>query len=261
METKIFIQTLLALTIQVLVSAQTQNKNIHRILSPLGSHKPQVTPVLLTSNLTPNEIPTVIKSSNLLNILVTSPQSLHSKDSVMNNTTFNYYHNPHCYITAIYANALLKQSDELYFIEEFLRKQSSNQSLTEKKTLSYFVSILQNQALCKQIQASEITGKINMDAFKGNRPAYCLLLLDCNDSAVIEEATTLYIKANLAFNSATQLREEAYTMSDISQKLGVLNNAEEKEKDALEAQYSAINLLQHSIVAAMRPGKVNIAKN
>ncbi|MGZ3901772.1 MAG: hypothetical protein ACXVDC_15705, partial [Bacteroidia bacterium] len=169
--------------------------------------------------------------------------------TIIDNNTFNYYNNPNCYSTRIYASELLKQADELLSIEELLKKEAAVLNGDEKDKLLAAANKLLKQAEFKQIQASEILGKINLQTFKANQFIYHDLLLKVSDAEVESRAESMDAEASYAIKQAKEMREEAYSQASNSAKLGNMTNAEEKENEALAQQNSAISLLKKSLAA------------
>ncbi len=170
------------------------------------------------------------------------------KTTIIDNNTFNYYNNAACYNTMVYAIELLKQADGLMTIEKTLRKEAKTKHGNEKTELMNSANELIKQAEAKQIQASEISGKICVEKFKENNITLYTLL----EKTKIDERTTivandLNLEAKYSIKLAKEMREEAYAMQSNSAKLGTMNNAEEKEAIALNKQAAAITLIKDAI--------------
>ncbi|MCE3260360.1 MAG: hypothetical protein K0S12_2001, partial [Bacteroidetes bacterium] len=165
----------------------------------------------------------------------------------IDNNTFNYYNNSNCYATMVYAGELIKQADELYLIETAIRSEAKTKHGEAKQKLLAAAKELRNQGQLKQIQASEISGKINLQNFKNGEVVYNGLLFKATNKELLQDAQSLHSDANYSIRLAKELREEAYSLADNSAKLGTMTNAEEKEAIALKTQTAAIHLLKCAI--------------
>jgi hypothetical protein len=258
MKTRNYIPTLLALIIHVIVSGQTQAT--HRSLYVIGgkdanstvsgqkpnniAKKDKVYPTLVSTE--ENKTPVSVKKSNPVQ---TNFQSGEIKNQVqaIDNNTFNYYNNANCYSTMVYASELLKQADGLLAIERNLRNELKTKHGNEKIQLINSANELLKQAEVKQIQASEITGKINVEKFKENNiTLYTLIDKSKIDTQITVAANDLNTEAKYSMKMAQEMREEAYAMKNNASKLGTMNNAEEKEVAALSKQEAAISLIKNA---------------
>jgi len=242
MKTRILLPTLLALSIQVMVNSQTQGNSPRRILSLLDGDKKEI---IIRSTSTPNKketkkiYPTLISSEE--NKALNKPE----QTVVIDNNTFNYYNNTNCYSTMIYASQLLKEADDLALIEKTLRAEAKTKQGEEKNKLIKAAGELFKQAELKQIQASEITGKVNVEKFKKNEIVFNnMVFTSLAGETIIEQAKEIDTEANHNLKMAKEMREEAYAMPGNTAKLGTMSNAEEKETIALSKQNQAIGILK-----------------
>jgi hypothetical protein len=288
MKTRNFLPTLLALIIRVMVSGQTQGE--YRTLPVLGGTKHQSSPNSgiakkqtikeksdavqkdLSSNpASPKKVyPTVISTEEPVTkqpisvgekpvqITKTSATEKMSVATVDNNT-FNYYSNVNCYSTMVYANELLKQVSELSAIEMALRSEAKTKKGEEKTKLLEAANGLLKQSELKQIQASEISGKISLEKFKTNEATFKTLLFKSTDQDIIIEAQLLNSDAVYSIRLAKEMREEAYSITSTAAKLGTMSNAEEKEFNALNKQGQAIQLLKQSTASRNTNTSNNVA--
>lgn len=265
MKTKQILPTLLALIIRVMVSGQTPgSQSDYRTLPVLGNSK---TPSIAQShgqhkgNKDQNEIipdkkekvyPTLVSSEEPEVNRYFSSTSATKKESVsvtvIDNNTFNYYNNSNCYATLTFVNELLKQSEELALIEKTIRQEASAKSGEEKTKLIKAANAHYAQGELKQIQASEITGKLNLEKFSNNNQTFNQLVKTVNaNEMIIDEANEVNDKAKHFIKIAKEMREEAYAMHNNSAKLGTMSNAEEKEVMALNKQEEAIGILKQYV--------------
>jgi hypothetical protein len=213
-------------------------------------------PILVTEN--PVQI-THKGDKNLKPAEQKSVGELKETTTKVDNNTFNYYSNSNCYSTATYANELLKQAGELSSIEMALRTEAKTKKGTEKIKMLEAANGIQKQSQLKQIQASEISGKLNLEKFNSNETAFKTLLFKTTDQDIIIEAQLLNSDAVYSIRLAKEMREEAYSITNTAAKLGTMNNAEEKEFNALNKQGQAINLLKQSSSTASK--STNVSNN
>jgi hypothetical protein len=167
------------------------------------------------------------------------------ENTKVDNNTFNYYNNASCYSTKIYAVQLLKEADELGTIESSLRAQARTKKSAEKTTLMKEADIILAQMQLKQIQASEINGKLSLEKFKANDAAIEKMIGKSKlNENIIDHAKDINGEAKHQMKLAKEMREESYAMNNNAAKLGVMNNAEEKENTALKKQDEVIGILK-----------------
>lgn len=238
MKTKNFLPTLLAVTIQVMVNGQTQGNQSHRSLPVLEDGKKNTAKVYPT--LVSEERATIKELS-----FTSKTETTNDKTTTIDNNTFNYYSNANCYATVTYANELLKQADDLGLIEKTLRAQASTKKGEEKIKLVNAANELFKQAELKQIQASEIAGKINHEKYKSNSIVFNnMAFTSVAGEIILEKAKEINSEASHNIKLAKEMREEAYAMHNNTAKLGTMSNAEEKETIALSKQDEAIGILK-----------------
>ncbi len=294
MKTRNYIPTLLAVIIQVMVIGQTQdNQASYRTLSILGSNKPVTSTVAKqkqnnseTNSVVSNKInePTAVspKKERVYPTLISSEEpeikapvatnnsklaqtisqltEVQPEVTVIDNNTFNYYNNANCYSTLVYVKELLKQADDLSLIEKTLRKEAKTKQGTEKAQLNKSANDLVKQIEIKQIQASEISGRISVEKFKQNTiTLYTLIEKSDINERITNEAKDLNLDATHQIKMAKEMREEAYSMKTNSAKLGTMNNAEEKEISALNEQETAILLIKKSTASINTKSQNNLA--
>ena len=252
MKTSSLFSTLLALALSMTVSSQTHNRQAdHRTLAILGAKQNQVAETAQTAQ--SGTIPTSPDKKASASVrkiyptLVSQEEStkLATNKNIIDNNTYNFFNNSNCYNTIIYAGELIKQAESLSDVEKSVRKQAEGKSAAEKTTWLNSADELKKQAELKLIQASEIAGKINLEKFKKNEETFSKLAeLTHATDLIVEKANALSAEAGFEIKMAKELRQEAYAMHNNTAKLGVLNNAEEKEIFAIDTQEKAIGLLQ-----------------
>jgi hypothetical protein len=262
MKSRNFIATLLALTIRVMVSGQNQSAaSPERVLPVLGVKEVSASltkkqsqnektekaqKVISESSVTkPKVYPTVVSSDTPEKAnTVTSAEKVQTATPGANNTV-NFYNNGNIYSTKQYADQLLKESEELILVEGTLRAQARTKQGAEKAALLRSANGLLSQAELKQIQASEISGKISLDKFRQNDLVINkLFCITAATRKTVEQAGDFNSDARYQIRLATELREEAYAMPTNAAKLGTMINAEEKEFLALGKQEAVMALLR-----------------
>jgi hypothetical protein len=260
MKTLIYLPTLLALIIQVMVNGQTpENQASRRTLPVLGAktqnkttstqaQKERVYPTLISSD--QPEIKAPETNNTKLAQTISQLTEVQNPVTVIDNNTFNYYNNANCYSTMVYVNELLKQADDLSLIEKTLRSEAKTKQGAEQTQLINSANQLVKQIEIKQIQASEISGKISVEKFNQNTiTLYTLIEKNIIDERISDEAKDLNNDASHLIKMAKEMREEAYSMKTNAAKLGTMNNAEEKELAALNEQDAALLKIKKSIAS------------
>ncbi|MBA3663022.1 MAG: hypothetical protein H0W61_02290 [Bacteroidetes bacterium] len=268
MKTKNFIPTLLALAIRVMVIGQTLNHHSdYRILNVLGNKQPSSpSRHIAKQQVLKQKSEAVLKDKSVLpaSTVKVKPTVVGNDVSSVttpktDNNTYNYYNNKNCYSTLIYANELTREAEELLTIQSLLLKEAAQKKdSNEKGKLIQGARVLFLQAEIKQIQASEISGKLSAETFSVNETSYHTLL-EKLPAELISAAVTVHEEAVFALKLAKEMREESYSLPNNTAKLGTMGNAEEKEEFALKFQNLAIDLLRKSVAAAHASPNSNLA--
>lgn len=215
MKTRIYLLTLLALIIQVMVKGQTpgnqvpKSDNFGMVLKyhDEGSNKKTMDgkPVLGQDNVAVNVVPAA----------KTSGQSLK------------------------------QQAEELILKSKYLREAAVNNSGLTKTELLEEANTLYKQAEMMMITALELSGVKNKEAYTLNKANINQLLEKSNLSAITsKQAQSLLSDAEMNMRFAYEMREEANAMPTLAAKLGSLSNADEKETLALGEQNQVLNILK-----------------
>lgn len=143
------------------------------------------------------------------------------------------------------ADILSNEADELNKQAYTLRKQASSQSEPEKENTIKQAVQLENQATSKKIQAFELTAGKNQQEFDHNQQDIDALskLTGNKNNEDISQANLLIAEAQINYNQAQKMRQEAAQYPSEASKLGGYSNAEDKENEALMKQKKAIDLL------------------
>ncbi|MCW3076062.1 MAG: hypothetical protein JWO32_671 [Bacteroidetes bacterium] len=230
MKTKNFIPTLLALTIRVMVIGQTHNsESTYRILNVLGGKQPSSPSMTVAKKKVLKE-----KSDALLNDKSAQPVSALSLNSA---------------ITIKEQSIITAQQhiEQLIIIEDALRNQAFLKKGQEKQTLLVSANQLHLQIEIKQIEASELSGKASVELFNANEKIFNSILYQIKNESSIESALDLNGEAKHTMKLAKEMREEAYSLSNNSARLGTMVNAEEKETLALDKLELALGILKKSL--------------
>ncbi len=143
------------------------------------------------------------------------------------------------------ASGLLAEADALNEKAMQQRKESVTKSGTEKENLLKQVIDNEKLALDKKLQASLLLEQENKKQFEINVINLDELkkLTGTKTNNDISQALMYMDEAVINFKQAKNLREEANNYPNGSAKLGGLNNAEEKENEALVKQQRALDVL------------------
>ncbi|HWY10842.1 MAG TPA: hypothetical protein VN026_05945 [Bacteroidia bacterium] len=218
MKTKIYLSTLLALTIQVMVNGQTQGNQASQ--NKLG--------VILRHN-----------TFGVNKIEAAQPKIVVTKDNVIVKTVLIANSSPSLPPT------LKQQTDDLVLKSNVLREAAQKTNGMTKKELMAEANELYVQAETMLINALEVSGQKNNETYTLNKANINQLLGIVNISAYAgKEAQSLISDASMNIRLATEMREEANAMPTIESKLGSMSNADEKEVLALGDQNQVIHILK-----------------
>lgn len=214
MKTKIYLLTLLALSIQVMVNGQTQENRVSDDNFGMG---------LSFSNEAPAKKP-LMDGKEIL------------QDNVVVRTVAS---------TKTSGQNLKQQAEELSLKSKYLREAAVNNTGLTKAELLEEANTLYKQAEMMFITALELSGVKNKEAYTLNKTNLNQLLEKANVSAITaKQAQSLISDAEMNMRFAYEMREEANAMPTSAGKLGSLSNADEKETLALGEQNQAITLLK-----------------
>jgi hypothetical protein len=215
MKTKIYISTLLALTIQVMVNGQTPGNQVStKDNFGLGlNYSDEATP---------------------------KKQLMDGKEVIQDKVVVRTAEG-----TKISAQHLQQQAEELSLKSKYLREAAVNNTGLTKTELLEEASVLYKQAELMFITALELSGVKNKEAYTLNKTTINQLLETSNVSAFAgKQAQSLISDAEMNMRFAYEMREEANAMPTPAAKLGSLSNADEKETLALSEQHRAITILK-----------------
>jgi hypothetical protein len=138
----------------------------------------------------------------------------------------------------------LLKAEELQLSEKKLRAKANTKKGQEKAKLIASANKLARQVELLQLQATEITGKCNLETFQFMEEVYAALLKDPNVSDnYVQRSENLKRQAEQHLKLAKEMRQEAYAMPNNAGRLGTLLNAQEMEEVALNKQKDAVNTL------------------
>ena len=159
-----------------------------------------------------------------------------TKNKIQNSNTIN-----------IASNNLSSEAEDLTLKAQGIRLEANSKSDSEKVELLTEAKKLEEIAIEKNIQASEVTEQSNNSIFDTNNQNLSNLILQKKSSpADINKSKQLNKDADLLFKQAKVIRNEAEKLNNKGAVLGNLSNAEEKEAIALEKQKEALNILTKS---------------
>jgi hypothetical protein len=216
MKTKISTTILLALSIQVMVNGQTQGN-----------------PVNVQSNISEKKILSPLDGQNQAKHMAASSK-ITTPIAQKTNIT----------LSAATVEELLRLAESISAQAEQIRNVAKTKSPKEKNKLLAEVRTLEEQALTRQVEASEVTEKLNQQQFYHNKITIRILVSNFNG-----EKNTLVYTYNLIIESekdmklAKEMREESYAQANLASRLGNMSNAEERELLALSKQNQVIDVL------------------
>ena len=140
---------------------------------------------------------------------------------------------------------LKQQAEELSLKSKYLREAAVNNTGLTKTELMEESNALYKQAEMMFITALELSGVTHKESYTLNKANISLLLDKSNVSAVAgKQVQSLIADAEMNMRFAYEMREEANAMPTTAGKLGSLSNADEKETLALGEQNQALNILK-----------------
>lgn len=153
--------------------------------------------------------------------------------------------------------SLQKEAETLMQKAVMIRREATH-SIDKKKLLNEAYA-LYKQSEAKQIELSKATEKIMKEQFNSNVERFNALLQSGNaNGATIEYALDLFDQAKRAMRLAGEMREEANALPNISQTLGSMNNAEEKEWIAVQRSGEALNIAGSNNIAKPRTESIAV---
>ncbi len=177
----------------------------------------------------------ILSKTNSTNVAKAVDEPVKSQETIVasNNTSTN---NP---------EALINESENLNTKAYEQRKEAVTKTGTEKDELLKEASANEKLATDKKLEASVLFQKQHNDSFDINATNLNELqkLTGNKTSNEISQANMLTNEAAINFKQAQRIRTEAEAYPNGAARLGGLNNAEEKENEALAKQQKAIAIL------------------
>lgn len=144
-------------------------------------------------------------------------------------------------------NDLLKLAEALNYQAQRLKREAETKTGAEKAQTLAEAEQFERKSLEKQINASEISGTINQVKFNSNKETINKLVGSTElDASKSNRTRALIMASEKNMQKARDLRQEAYSFSNLAAKLGTMSNAEEREVTALGEQRQAIELLYNN---------------
>lgn len=146
---------------------------------------------------------------------------------------------------SVTADQLVNEAEALSNKAYEQRKEAVGKTGTEKEELLKEASENETLAMNKKLEASTLIQEDNKSKYTANNTHLIALqrLTGSKTSEAISKADLLIDEAILNYKQAEKLRNEAANYPNASAKLGGLNNAEEKENEALLKQQKALAIL------------------
>lgn len=146
--------------------------------------------------------------------------------------------------SAVSVQQLNKEAEDLFSQSQKLKDDSKTKKGAEKEKLLSESKKLEEQALGKNIEASEIVRSDNAAIVSANQENIQNLINEGKSGeADVNQAKTLNEEAKAAYRKASDIRVEGNSLSNAGGKLGSYSNAEEKEAEAIAKQKQAIEIL------------------
>ena len=142
---------------------------------------------------------------------------------------------------------LLQQAEDINVMANALRKEAKSAQPEKKSVLLEEAKNLDYIAMTKQVEAGEITGKINLQKYHTNRNVINNMIERHEGKTILNHTRFLITESEKNMKIARDLRQEASAQKNLPSKLGSMSNAEEKELLALGNQTEAIGLLKKSL--------------
>lgn len=232
MKTKISTLLTLVLILEASVNAQTQslaqntiNTKHETSTQNSSTENRQRTPKKILTNLdaAPN------KNNSDYEVLAIIPKESAAKENKIKPSTIT---------------ALLKLADDIHADAFNLRELAKTKNIEEKKKLISKARALEESALQKELEASEISGQLSQEQFNYNKIQIKILITKYSgQKSMLIYSYTLILESEKDMKLAKELREEAYAQATLASRLGNLSNAEEKELLALSKQNKVIENL------------------
>lgn len=145
------------------------------------------------------------------------------------------------------AESLLKEADQITIMATALRKEAKTAQPERKSKLMQEAQDLDYIAMNKQVEASEINGKLNLKKYLSNRNVINNMIELHEGKPILNHTRYLITESEKNMKIARELRQEASAQSHLPSKLGTMSNAEEKELLALSNQNDAISMLKKTL--------------
>jgi hypothetical protein len=215
MKTRLYISTLLALTIQAMVNGQTPGNQVS----------------------TKDNFGMGLKYSDEA---TAKKQLMDGKEVIQDNVVVRT-----APAAKSSASNLKQQAEDLILKSKYLREAAVNNTGLTKTELIEESNTLYKQAEMMMTTALELSGVKNKETYTLNKASINQLLEKSNLSAIAgKQAQSLITDAEMNMRFAYEMREEANAMPTSAAKLGSLSNADEKETLALGEQNQALTILK-----------------
>lgn len=138
----------------------------------------------------------------------------------------------------------LAQAGDLKNTARQLREAASAKGAYEKDMMLAEANAMEKEYLLKEVEASEIFGKMNQELFYRNRLLIAALIDHAKDNAqLLCKARMMSSQAEHFLKMGIEMREEANAQLTPAARYGDMSNAEEEELLALDTQQQVMALL------------------
>lgn len=138
----------------------------------------------------------------------------------------------------------LAQASDLKNTARQLREAANNKGAYEKNLMLAEADNMEKEYILKEVEASEISGKINQEVFYRNRLLIAALIEHAKDNEVLlGKAKMMNSQAEHFLKMGIEMREEANAQLTPAARYGDMSNAEEEELLALDTQQQILSFL------------------
>ena len=236
MKTKTYLTTVLAFTLQMIVNGQTQDRQVNSDLKKTE----QSSDKKILNSLKAQPIETI--TPNAQSASITRPTILDQNQQYDDITSATTEH-------ILY---LQKYGEELSLEAQKIRNNAKSKSGIEKCNLMSHALDLDKQAMLKQIEALELSGKMSLLKFNENKKLIKSLVSSIKEDNIPYHSKYLISSSEKNMRLAKEMRQEAYAFTNIASKLGTMGNAEEKELLALNEQTQVLDEIGKNNKITMR---------
>lgn len=138
----------------------------------------------------------------------------------------------------------LAQANDLKNTARRLREEAVTKGSYEKNMMLAEAKSMEKEYILKEVEASELSGKMNQEVFCRNRLLIAALLDHAkDDGSLLSKAKIMNSQAEHFLKMGIEMREEANAQLTPAARYGDMSNAEEEELLALDTQQQILSFL------------------